>query len=365
MIRMNDFKADPAQLLQQELAAAERVLQSGWFVLGKEVEQFEAAWARYCKARFAVGVGNGMDAIEAGLRAINIGPGDEVITTPMTAMATVLGIIRSGATPVLADIEPETALLDLESVKRCVSPRTRGVLLVHLYGQIKQMDRWSDFCQSRGLHLLEDCCQSHGAEWNGQRAGTFGTWGAYSFYPTKNLGARGDGGALITNLSPVATKAKMLRNYGQSQRYHHPEIGLNSRLDEVQAAMLSARLTWLDGVNARRRENALSYHNSISNSRVQLLAMSPSAENHVHHLFVVRCRERDRLAEHLKSKEIETLVHYPVPVHQQSSCADIARDPRGLPQAEIHARECLSLPCHPNLRDDEVARVIEAVNAFR
>ena len=200
MILMNDFKAEPEELVQKELAAVERVLRSGWFILGKEVKDFESSWAARCGAKHAVGVGNGMDAIEIGLRTLGIGRGDEVITTPMTAFATVLAIIRAGATPVLADIDPETALLDPDSVERCLSPRTRAVLLVHLYGQVRAMERWTGLCgRSNIIYLLEDCAQSHAAAWQGKVAGTFGAWGAYSYYPTKNLGAIGDGGAIVSS----------------------------------------------------------------------------------------------------------------------------------------------------------------------
>ena len=216
LILMNDFKAEPEELRVAELAALERVLHSGWYVLGNEVKVFEAAWAKRCGAAHAVGVGNGMDAIEIGLRALNIGTGDEVITTPMTAFATVLAIIRAGAIPVLADIDPDTALLNPASVERCISAKTKAVLLVHLYGQVHNMERWTALCEKHGIALLEDCAQAHLAQWNGRVAGSFGRFGAYSFYPTKNLGALGDAGALVCNDGELARRAAVLRNYGQS-----------------------------------------------------------------------------------------------------------------------------------------------------
>jgi dTDP-4-amino-4,6-dideoxygalactose transaminase len=364
MIQMNDFQAEPEELIQQELAAAERVLRSGWFILGNDVKEFEAEWAARCSANFAVGVGNGMDAIEIGLRCLGIGSGDEVITTPMTAFATVLAIMRAGAVPVLADIDPETALLDPDSVERCLSPRTRAVLLVHLYGQVRNMEQWASLCQQAGISLLEDCAQSHEAVWKGRNGGTFGVWGAYSFYPTKNLGAIGDGGAIITNLEEIANKARVLRNYGQSQRYHHPELGLNSRLDELQAAILSVRLGWLNAFTRRRKEIGEAYFRGIKNPRVQTLARPKQAENHVFHLFVVRCSERDRLASHLQECGVGSLIHYPVPIHHQKPCAGISRDPQGLKHAEDHAAECLSIPCHPQMSDDNIRTVIEAINDF-
>jgi dTDP-4-amino-4,6-dideoxygalactose transaminase len=364
MIRMNDFRAEPRALIEAQALAAKRVVESGWYVLGNEVKQFEAAWAGQCGAAHCVGVGNGMDAIEIGLRALGIGPGHEVITTPMTAFATVLAIVRAGATPVLADIQPYSALLDVESARRCVSLRTRAVLPVHLYGQIGDMDEWQRFCAGAGILLIEDCAQSHLARWKGKTAGTFGACGAYSFYPTKNLGALGDGGAVVTNDPALAKRCAMLRNYGQGERYHHEAIGLNSRLDEMQAALLATRLPWLEEFTSRRRQIASAYRAGIRNPAIGMMQAPAEPENHVHHLFVVMCASRESLAAHLKQQGVETLIHYPVPIHQQKPCRDIARDPNGLAAAESHAARCLSLPCHPQMSDADVARVIDAVNAF-
>lgn len=364
MILMNNFQAEPEDLLQQEIAAAERVFRSGWYVLGNEVKNFERAWAQRCGTSFGVGVGNGMDAIEIGLRALNIGPGYEVITTPMTAFATVLAVIRAGATPVLADIDPETALLDPASVERCLSERTKAVLLVHLYGQIGDMDRWMDLCDRANIHLLEDCAQAHLASWNGKIAGSFGAWGAYSFYPTKNLGAIGDGGALVTNSETIAHQAKVLRNYGQSQRYHHPELGLNSRLDELQAAILMTRMDWLDSFTARRKDIAKAYFEGIKNPKVRLLAPPKNSENHVYHLFVILSEQRDKLSDFLKELGVSNLIHYPIPVHHQVSCRNLKCDIQGLAYSETHANQCLSIPCHPQMSDADIRKVIEVVNAY-
>jgi len=365
MILMNDFKAEPEELRIAELAAVERVLHSGWYVLGNEVKKFEMLWAERCGIASSVGVGNGMDAIEIGLRALDIGEGDEVITTPMTAFASVLAIIRAGATPVLADINPETALLDPASVERCIGPRTKAVLLVHLYGQIRDMECWVALCEQHGIALLEDCAQSHLARWSGKAAGNFGRFGAYSFYPTKNLGALGDAGALVSNDDELAQRAAVLRNYGQSVRYHHTELGLNSRLDELQAALLQVRLEYLDGYTERRRQIAQTYRERVANPRVRLLAAPLQAESHVYHLFVLICEERDRLAQHLKSCGVETYVHYPVPVNRQPPCRNLHCDPNGLPIAEQHAATCLSIPCHPQMSDADISTVVDAINAFQ
>lgn len=364
MIPMNDFKAEPEELIRRQAQAAERVIRSGWYILGKELEAFEKAWAERCGVAHAIGVGNGMDALEIGLTALGIGPGDEVITTPMTAFASTLAILRAGATPVFADIDPETALLDPVSAARCVGPRTKAVLLVQLYGRTADMDRWTAFCRDRGILLIEDCAQSHLSRWKGRSCGSFGAFGAFSFYPTKNLGAIGDGGMLVTNDADMAAQARMLRNYGQSKRYHHPLRGLNSRLDEIQAAILSARLEWLDGFTARRIEIDRAYRSGIRNPSVRLLAPPESESGHVHHLFVLLCDRRDDLMHFLKSRGVETLIHYPIPVHRQEPCLDLPRDPQGLPAAEAHALRCLSIPCHPQLPDTDIEAVIAALNAF-
>lgn len=364
MILMNDFKAEPTELRVAMLDAVRRVLESGWYVLGNEVSAFEKHWAAACGVAHGVGVGNGMDAIEIGLRALNIGPGDEIITTPMTAFATVLAIIRAGATPVLADIDPETALLDPASVQRCISPKTRALLLVHLYGQISQMDEWLLLCGEHNIALIEDCAQAHLASWRGAVAGSFGEAGAYSFYPTKNLGALGDAGMMVTNEDELADRARCLRNYGQSERYHHSEIGLNSRLDELQAAMLIERSKWLPDFTKRRQSIAESYHTGISNPRISHLAAPEEKSSHVYHLFVITCEDRDELQKHLQAKGVQTLIHYPVPIHLHPPCINIGRDLFGLIHAEKHARTCISLPCHPQLSDQDVTVVIDAVNSF-
>lgn len=364
MILMNDFKAEPQDLRDAMAKAAARVLSSGWYVLGPEVESFESRWAARCGTSHCVGMGNGMDAIEIALRVLDIGPGAEVITTPMTAFATVLAIVRAGATPVLADIDPESGLLDPASVERCLSARTRAIVLVHLYGRVERMDDWLRLCPDAKVHLIEDCAQAHGARWNGRVAGSFGVAGAYSFYPTKNLGAVGDAGAVVCNDSELAQHMGRLRNYGQQQRYLHTALGLNSRLDELQAALLNVRLDWLDPFTLRRRAIAERYRKRIANPMVKMLRPPAQREAHVHHLFVVLCRERDRLQLHLKQQGVQTLVHYPIPMHRQPPLAEFRCDPVGLIHAQTHADQCLSLPCHPQLSDEDVAKVIDAVNSF-
>jgi dTDP-4-amino-4,6-dideoxygalactose transaminase len=282
----------------------------------------------------------------------------------MTAFATVLAILRAGATPVLADVDPDTALLSLESTRRCITGRTKAIVLVHLYGQMRDLTGWQRLCAEHGLELIEDCAQAHGARLGGKVAGSFGRAGAYSFYPTKNLGAVGDAGGLVTNDQALAARAARMRNYGQSVRYHHPEVGLNSRLDEIQAAILSVRLAYLDEWTKKRRATAASYFDRVDNSAIRLLARPAAPDAHVYHLFVVCCEEREALQAHLKTLGVQTLIHYPLPIHHQEPCRTVRRDPEGLANSERHATQCLSVPCHPQLSADDVRQVIDALNAF-
>jgi dTDP-4-amino-4,6-dideoxygalactose transaminase len=365
MILMNDFKAETPELVEAMLKAVRRVLESGWYVLGNEVTAFEKQWANACGVAHGVGVGNGMDAIEIALRALDIGPGDEVITTPMTAFATVLAILHAEATPVVADIDPDTALLSIESAARCITPKTKAVLLVHLYGQVRQMDAWTTFCGQHNVTLVEDCAQAHLATWHGKVAGSFGVAGAYSFYPTKNLGAPGDAGLLVTSNQAVAERSARLRNYGQSVRYHHPELGLNSRLDEIHAAMLAERLKWLPEFTERRQQIAIAYRAGINNPLVIQLAPPEEHDAHVYHLYVITCEQRDILQAHLQQQQVQALIHYPICIHEQAPCLTIKRDPQNLAISERHAATCLSLPCHPQMSDADVASVIAAVNSFK
>lgn len=363
-IPFNNFKAEPQNLQNQEVSAAERVIRSGHYILGPEVSDFEQRWASYSGSKFSVGVGNGMDALEIGMRALGIGPGDEIITTPLTALATVFAIMRTGASPVLADIEVNTGLLSISSVERCLSKKTKAVLLVHLYGQVRNLQVWKDFCMDRQIELLEDCAQSHGARWDGVGCGNFGRWGAFSFYPTKNLGAIGDGGALNTSDPEIFHHAKSLRNYGQSDRYRHPIFGFNSRLDEIQAAILSERLIFLNDFIEKRRQVAAEYQARIKNPLIRILDEPLSAENHVYHLFVVRTPKRDSLQKYLKESGVETIAHYPIPAHLQIPLRACRSDPLGLMNAELFSDECLSLPCNPQISKDEARYIADLINRY-
>ncbi len=362
MISMNDFTKLPEGDRQALVSAFERVLDSGHFILGQEVQKFEENWANYCGTKYAIGVGNGLDAIEIGLRATGICPGDEVITTPMTAAATVLGIMRAGATPVLADIHLNTGLLDRAAVEKVITPRTKAVLLVHLFGQVREMKEWKDFCDSHSIFLLEDAAQAHGAAENGVKAGNWGEFGAFSFYPTKNLGAIGDAGAITTSNPEIAERARSIRNYGQKDRYHHDAFGLNSRLDELQAALLSEKIQSLNSETDQRRNNANLYRANLHEEVVTPLAEPLSPENHVHHLFVVLIGQREELQQYLQQNGIQTLIHYPVPMHKQIVFKNYFAEKLAFPATEKFADECVSVPSGPHLEVDAVLKVSQLIN---
>jgi dTDP-4-amino-4,6-dideoxygalactose transaminase len=361
---MNDFRRESTALKHRLYERFQEVLDSGNFILGKKVQDFESAWAKACKAEPSVGVANGMDALEIILRAQGIGAGDEVITTGMTAYATILAIKRAGAIPVLGDIDPETALLSIESAERCVSAKTRAVILVHLYGRVTGMVGWQEFCRRHKIDLIEDCAQAHGAQQNGRYAGTFGVAGAYSFYPTKNLGCVGDGGAIITNNSDLANQAKILRNYGQITRYYHSELGLNSRLDELQAAILLEKLEYLSSQTNQRKHIAATYNKRITNEIIRLLEAPEEPDNHVYHLYPLKTRYRDQLQSHMEKCGVQTLIHYPVPAHQQTAIKNLKKDREGLQHTDEFAKQCLSIPIHPYLEEGEVNQIIESLNNF-
>jgi dTDP-4-amino-4,6-dideoxygalactose transaminase len=341
--------------------AIERVIQRGWFVLGPEVCGFEEEFAAAAGAAHAVGVGNGTDAIALILRALGIGEGDEVITSPLSAAYSALAIIMAGARPVFADVDPLRATIDPERIAERVSARTRAILPVHLYGQPADMAAIERVAARHGLALIEDCCQAHLATSGGRPVGTFGVAGAFSFYPTKNLGALGDGGAIVTNDRALAERIKRLRNGGQSDRYHHQEPGINSRLDDIQAAVLRARLKWLPAWTTRRRALAARYRTGLVGAAVDVL---PERDRgHVYHLLVVTSGDRDALQAHLGASGIETLIHYPIPIPRQPALAGYRPD--DCPVAAHLCGAILSLPLHPALRDDEVDEIAAAVHAFQ
>ncbi len=363
-IRFNDFTSDPPSLIEDQERAVSSVIRSGWYVLGPAVKRFEDAFANFCAVSHCVGVGNGMDAIEIILRCRKIGHGDEVITTPMTAFATVLAILRVGAKPVFADIEPTNGLLSLEEVRCRISNRTKAVVLVHLYGQMSRMNEWKELCDSRGIDLIEDCAQAHGASFAGIKAGGWGIAGAYSFYPTKNLGCVGDGGAIVTNNKQLSNMAAAIRNYGQAGRYEHVTAGLNSRLDEIQAAILLQRLEYLESFNHARKSIANQYISAFENSPgvgFKALDSGGDPSNHVRHLFVGKVKDPDEFVRKMAESSIEVLRHYPICCHKQQALSEAGFLIDKLPVAESFADRVVSLPCHPNLNHDDVTRVAQTV----
>lgn len=340
--------------------AIHRVIERGWFILGPELTAFEDEFAAASGARFAVGVGTGTDALALSLRALGIGPGDEVITSPLSAAFTALAIMMAGATPVFADLDPDRLTIDPDATAAAITPKTAALMPVHLYGQPADMPALEAISRRHNLALIEDACQAHLATSTGRPVGTFGVAGAFSFYPTKNLGALGDAGAVVTSDASLAERLKRLRNGGQTDRYRHVEFGVNSRLDEVQAAVLRARLAFLPAWTARRRQLAARYRHALGGAPV---VVPPELESgHVYHLFPVLAADRRALEAHLAERGIGTLVHYPVPIPHQPALAGIPSAP--CPVAERVAREVLSLPLSPALPEADVDLVAAAVHAW-
>jgi len=336
--------------------AIDRVLARGWFVLGPEVEAFESEFAAASGAAYAVGVGTGTDAIALALRALDIGGGDEVIVPAMTAPFTALAVIGAGATPVIVDVEPGTLTIDPSACAAAVTTRTRAIVPVHLYGQAADMAAIRQVAARHSLAVVEDCCQAHLATCGGRPVGSFGACSAFSFYPTKNLGALGDAGAIVTNDPAVAARAARLRNGGQADKYRHLEFGVNSRLDEMQAAVLRARLPFLPSWTSARRQRAAAYREALRDVRTVTVPPERDA-GHVYHLFPVRSRARDAMQTHLRAKGIETLIHYPYALPEQPAFA--SEQPAACPIASQACREIFSLPLHPALP----ASTIDAVAA--
>jgi len=358
-IPFNQLKPQHEALKAELTAAFERVLESGWLILGKEVEAFEAEFAAWCGCAHGVGVATGTDAIELGLRALGVEPGDEVITVSHTAVPTVAAVESAGGVPVLVDVDPATMTMDPARIEERVTARTKAIVPVHLYGHPCDMDPILAVAQEHGLRVLEDAAQAHGARYKGRPVGSLGDACAWSYYPTKNLGAVGDGGMVTTNDAAVADRLRKLRAYGQSSRYVHASKGTNSRLDELQAALLRAKLPHLDEWNAARRERAAVYDRLLGG--VETPTVAPWAE-HVYHLYVARSHRRDELQKELADRGIGTLIHYPIPVHRQEAYRELADQARFLPVTERLAGRILSLPLYPELSIADVETVGRAVS---
>lgn len=339
-------------------AAIRRVVDRGWFVLGPEVESFERAFAHASGAQFGIGVGSGTDALVLILKALGIGRGDEVITTPLSAAYTALAVMIVGARPVFVDLDPQRLTLDPAAVEAAIGPDTAAIIPVHLYGQPAAMDELAAMATRHDLAMIEDCCQAHLATFRGRPVGSFSVAAAYSFYPTKNLGALGDGGAITTNDAELAAKLKRLRNGGQTDRYHHGEPGINSRLDEIQAAILSARLEFLPRWTEQRRALAAVYRRELIGSGV---VVPPELDpGHVYHLFPVRSSAREALRAELCEAGIETLIHYPVPIPRQPALA--SESPAACPVADQVCAEIFSLPLYPSMPEAHAVEVARAIH---
>ncbi|HET7834012.1 MAG TPA: DegT/DnrJ/EryC1/StrS family aminotransferase [Gallionella sp.] len=360
---INDLKRH-TQAIQAELdAAVARVLHSGWFVLGPEVAAFENEFASYCGTGHCVSLANGTDALELALRALNIGAGKNVLTVANAGMYSTAAILAAGARPVFADVHSDTLLMDSAEVARVLEQqKIDAIIVTHLYGLLADIGKLVELARDYGIPVIEDCAQAHGAGLKQQKTGSFGDIACFSFYPTKNLGALGDGGAIVTSQPELAAKVRQLRQYGWSSKYHAAVPGgRNSRLDEMQAAVLRVMLPLLDQWNARRREIAARYSEGISHPKVNVPPVHGT--EYVAHLYVIRTPERDRLKQHLSDAAIPSDVHYPVPDYAQAACRDLC-DRVNLPVTAQACNEVLTLPCFPEMRDDEVDSIIACVNSW-
>jgi dTDP-3-amino-3,4,6-trideoxy-alpha-D-glucose transaminase len=354
--------ADPA-LLEELLGAVREVAEHGAFTLGHHVEAFEREFADYCESDFAVGVSSGTEALVLALRALELGPGDEVVVPANSFIATAEAVSAVGATPVPVDVDPDSHLLTAELLAASLNPRVRCVIPVHLFGGTVDLDPILALAREAGVHVVEDACQAHGARYRGRRVGTLGALGCFSFYPAKNLGAWGDGGAVVTDVPELADRLRLLRSHGERPRYHHRVVGSTARLDALQAAVLRRKLTRLDGWNEERRRTGAELRERLGGIVDPVRLAFPGAD-HVYHLFVVRCADRDALRAHLAERGVATGIHYPVPIHRTAAYADLGFGPGSLPVSEALAERICSLPIFPGMRKTEIDQLIGAVASF-
>lgn len=355
-----DLKAQYTAIKPQIDAAIGRVLENSTFTLGPEVAAFESDFALYCHTKHAIGVNSGTSALHLALLAAGIGPGDEVITTPMTFVATTAAIVYSGARPVFVDIEPVSRTIDPALIERAITPRTKAILPVHLYGHPADMDPIMEIARRRELIVIEDACQAHGAEYKGRRAGSIGDLGCFSFYPGKNLGAYGEGGAVTTGNDDTNAAIRMLRDWGCARKYHHELKGYNYRMEGMQGAILKVKLDHLDDWTEARREHAAQYRELLADSGIETPATAPWARP-VHHIYGIRVRAREAMQRALQSRQIATGIHYPIPVHLTEAYADLGYTRGDFPVAEQLADEELSLPMYPELTETQIEAICRAV----
>ncbi|MGB7293519.1 MAG: DegT/DnrJ/EryC1/StrS family aminotransferase [Thermodesulfobacteriota bacterium] len=360
-IPLTDLKRQYNTIKNQIQEAIEEVFNDCAFSSGKFVERFEKDFARYCGVRHCICLNSGTSALHLALLSCGVGPGDEVITVPMTFISTVWAISYVGARPVFVDIEPDTYTIDVNLIEKAITPRTRAILPVHLYGQMAELNSILEICERYNLTLIEDAAQAHGSEYNGHRAGALGQVGCFSFYPSKNLGAYGEGGAITTNDDIIADRTRALRDHAQYRKSRHEELAYNYRMDGIQGAVLSVKLKFLERWIARRRELASRYLKLIDNSSL-ILPHEFKRRNHVWHLFVVRHAKREKLRELLLQSAIHTGIHYPIPIHLQPAYKYLGYRIGDFPYSEQLANECLSIPMFPELTDEEQSRVIKSLN---
>jgi len=358
-----DLAAQHRLLASEVQPAIAAVLERGDFILGEELSLFEEEFAAYCGVKHAIGVDSGTSALELVLRGFDIGPGDEVITAANTFIATALAISYTGARPILLDINPQTYNINVACVEGAITERTKAIIPVHLYGQPAEMDPIMQIAGKYGLVVIEDACQAHGARYRGRRVGSIGDAAAFSFYPSKNLGAYGDGGMIVTNSTAIAQRVRMLRDYGQTRKYHHDSMGYNRRLDTLQAAVLRAKLQYLDAWNAARRHRARLYGKLLDHSSVVLPTEADYAD-HVYHLYVIGVEDRDGLRAYLHDKGIATGIHYPIPIHLQLAYRDLGYERGDFPISERCAEQILSLPMYAELTPSSIAYVAEAIRHY-
>lgn len=359
MVLLIDLKKEYLSISEELNRNIQRVLNSGFYILGEEVKKFEEKFASYIGTDYAVGVNSGSDAIFLALRSIGVGKGDEVITVSHTFTSTVDAIVRNGAKPVFVDIESDTFCIDPSKIEEKITNKTKAILPVHLYGHPANMDPILEIKEKYNLFLIEDACQAHGAEYKGKKAGSIGDMGCFSFYPTKNLGAYGDGGAIVTDNEEIKEKLIQMRNYGQSEKYHHDFVGVNSRLDELQAVILQTKLKRLDKWIEIRRKNALIYNELLQDSDIVVPVEKPFAK-HVYHLYVIRSGNRDYLQKKLLENHIQAQIHYPIPVHKQKAYSNLSND-FSLETTDQMCSEILSLPLHPWMDYEEILKVTDCL----
>ena len=358
MVLLADLKKEYISIREELNRNIQRVLNSGFYVLGEEVRKFEEDFSKYTGTNYAVGVNSGSDALFLALKSVGIGKGDEVITVSHTFISTVDAISRNGAKPVFVDINPDTCCMDVSKIEEKITEKTKAILPVHLYGHPVDMDPICKLKEDYGLYVIEDACQAHGAEYNGKKAGSIGDMGCFSFYPTKNLGAYGDGGAIVTDNEEIKEKLIQMRNYGQSEKYHHDFVGVNSRLDELQAVILQTKLKHLDKWIERRRKNAEIYSRLLQDSDV-ILPVEKRFAKHAYHLYVIRSKNRDYLKKKLLQNDINAQIHYPIPVHKQKAYLNF--NDFKLEATDKICNEILSLPLHPWMSYEEILKVTDCL----